>query len=223
MRASRIGILLAPCVVFAGGFVPSASATTVDFNTLTGAYFSNFSSYTENGFTVATKTGNFYVDDGSNIQFGKSVLGNPPPDIFADDQRSGKFAESLTLTKAGGGTFNFDSLQISGFNGLPTYDIAGMMGGSTVYDYAGTLAFGAGGTSGWATLDPGQESQLVTSVTLSFTQPNDTLGQETVDFDNFIVNAAPTGTSPVPEPGSLYLLGSGLLCLGGVIRRRLAA
>jgi hypothetical protein len=206
------------------GLVRGASATTIDFNTLPGAYFSNFTSYTENGFTVATLTGHFYVDDGSNIVLGKSVFGDPPPDIFQDDGMSGQFAESLTLTKAGGGTFTFDSLELNAFNGFPTYAIVGKLNGTQVYDYAGTVAFGSGGADGFTVLNPGEMSQLVTSVTLSFTQPIDPDDVESTDFDNFIVNApAMTAPGPVPEPGSIYLLGSGLLCIGGLLRKRLAA
>lgn len=43
-----------------------------------------------------------------------------------------------------------------------------------------------------------------------------------VGFDEITLGSGTPGTSPVPEPGTFVLLGSGLLALAGAARRRLA-
>ena len=209
--------VLVPALLAATCFVPGASAATIDFNTLPGTYLSNFSSYTENGFTLTTLTGHFYVDDGT-----APLLGDPTPSILSADNLTPERAESLILTKAGGGTFTFDSFQLLATTALPTYEVIGKLGGSKVYDFAGTVVpMPPTLPNDFQALNPGEMSQLVSSVTFKFTQPTDPLNQEDTIFDNFVVDAPATTTSPVPEPGSLYLLGSGLLGIGCVVRRRL--
>ena len=42
------------------------------------------------------------------------------------------------------------------------------------------------------------------------------------DANDFAINAVSLGTSTVPEPGSIMLLGTGLLGVAGALRRRFA-
>ncbi len=215
MRFSRKVFL--PAVVFAASLHHAASATTIDFNTLTGAYESAFTSYTENGFTVATKTGHFYVNTGTNPDFG-----DPAPDIFVADNLSGQTAESLVITQVGGSSFTFTSLDLTSFVVLPSYTLVGMLGSSQVYSLSGpTPTTTTPMMNDFETFNPGVNGQLVTSVVLGFNavDPSDMAG---IDLDNFVLNGA-AAVSPVvtPEPGSMIFVGTAVLSLCGLVRRRL--
>jgi hypothetical protein len=39
---------------------------------------------------------------------------------------------------------------------------------------------------------------------------------------SLLIDPNPPGTSPAPEPGSLLLLGTGMISLAGVVRRRMS-
>lgn len=206
-----------PAVVFAVSLPRPASATTIDFNTLTGAYESAFTSYTENGFTVASKTGHFYVNTGTNPDFG-----NPAPDIFVADNLSGQTAESLVITQVGGGSFTFTSVDLTSFAVLPSYTLVGMLGSSQVYNQTGlTPTTTMPMMNDFETFSPGVNGQLVTSVVLGFNavDPSDMAG---IDLDNFVLNGT-AAVSPVvtPEPGGLVFVGTGIASLCGIVRRRL--
>jgi len=86
-------------------------------------------------------------------------------------------------------------------------------------------------------IDVGHKTNSTVSSTLSweqFTIPfTATSASTTIEFDNLDptsdnsngldnVDLEVAGTSPVPEPSSLLLLGSGLLSLAGFVRRRLS-
>ncbi len=87
-----------------------------------------------------------------------------------------------------------------------------------VNEVAHVWAGSVGGTSlGTVTQGPGDTSDFA-----SFAVPNGFDGQSlfvTADTNDFLVYGM-AGTAPVPEPGTLMLLGSGLLGLGGFVWRR---
>ena len=208
-----------PAVALAASLHHAASATTIDFNTLTGTYESAFTSYTENGFTIATRSGNFYVDPaGVNPSFG-----NPAPDIFAADNLSPTQAESLTVTKVGGGAFTLTSFDLEASNANPNYAIIGSIGTSQVYDVTGSGFMLPATPANLQTYNPGVNALAVTSVVVSFSDVGlDSLNLAGIDLDNFVLNGA-TAVSPVvtPEPGSLVFVGTGIMSLCGIMRRRL--
>ena len=57
-------------------------------------------------------------------------------------------------------------------------------------------------------------------VTSTFSSPGNYFGSQG-NLGNGTLSGLPGGVSPVPEPGSLALMGTGLVCMGGFIRRKL--
>ena len=57
-------------------------------------------------------------------------------------------------------------------------------------------------------------------VSSTFSSPGNYFGSQG-NLGNGTLSGLPGGVSPVPEPGSLALMGTGLVCMGGFIRRKL--
>jgi len=128
---------------------------------------------------------------------------NPPNQIVNIDNLTLKLYDGTTLIFTAFGTF--DDLVTNPGNGITDYLIALDAAQASAFD-AAVLA--AGGFS-----DP--NLRIALDATISF--PNGSAGPESFAFENL-------GTTPpqlVPEPGTLVLLGSGLVGLSG-LRRRLA-
>src|ERR1700682_310009 len=92
-------------VILAGGVIASvpASATTITFSGLTGANGTPVTTYTEAGFTVTSTLGQFFQGQ---------VFGNPIPSLFAGPAQGGPVNDGLDITRNGGGSFNFASIDL---------------------------------------------------------------------------------------------------------------
>ena len=127
--------------------------------------------------------------------------------VFGSDISSGTVAQ-VGYSFFGGTTFGYDvySVHIDGLSGLLT-------AGNTYYLTLG----GANNSTG---------NQLVGwdvnngAATCNFAHNGNDLGGCGLGGEAFTIS---TASAPTPEPGSLLLLGSGMLALAGVLRRKVRA
>ncbi len=196
-------LVVAAAGMLTASLAAHASTITIDFNTLSGANDSIFHSYTENGFTVTSSANSYYVAQGINGTFG-----DPAPDIFTVG------TGTLTITD-GGQPFSLDSFDLGFFYpGSIPYTVTGLNGGESVFSTSGS----ATENSSEAFLPiTGFSSDPLTSLTI-------TLNGASVggaNIDNIVLTTdSPVSSSPVPEPSSFLMLGTGLLGVVGMMRKR---
>jgi hypothetical protein len=170
----------------------AAEATTIDFTGLPGGNGTNFTSWSQNGFTVADQSGGW--------RNGQS-FGNPVSSIF-----SGGSLETVRITRNGGGFFFLDSVDLAdaGSSLGPSYSIslggvAGPSGGDLPRGFTTILNPMNGLAVSWV------------DITMGAVQTS------SYNIDNIVVRAAQS----VPESGStLAMLGLVTAGLVGVRRRR---
>ena len=177
----------------------AAHANTIDFNTLPGNNGDSFASYTEAGFLVQNSAGQYLV--------GK-IYGNPVPSLFSGYDETGASA-SITITAVGGGAFSFLSADLASDGGNSTYAFSGSFNGVPIFPLqTGTVVDG-----GFRTFNSTSPSVQLTSLTI-------TENGRDYNVDNIVVN--PSATAVTPEPSSIALLGTGLLGVAGMLRKRCA-
>jgi hypothetical protein len=190
-----------------------AGATTIDFSNLVGA----------NGDPYA---GTVNIADGFNVQaqpgkwFEAQIFGNPIPSIFAGPIGSpSNSGLALTLGPSGTGTFTFDSVDLACNNGASDCKVGflGLLNGIVVLN-ASTTFPATGSPFGFVTQASGDNTVVMDTLAITVA-PGD--GTTSMNVDNIVVNEARTPPPPVPEPGTVVLLGAGLLGLAS--RRRRAA
>ena len=134
-------------------------------------------------------------------------------------EEAGSLGLPITMTKSGGGTFSFDGFDADQLFINSAAAAAGGFPNASVFDVFITfadasttlLSLGGDGVPSFQTFGVGLDN-VVSAV---FSGRSVTGGPGGIAIDNITVRA---GETPVPEPGTLLLLGAGMAALG---RRRL--
>lgn len=184
----------------------AAHASDINFNGLTGANGSPFTSYTEDGFTVTNSAGQYLVS---------ANFGNPIPSLFSGSGDTGfapaaEGTASVTITANNGGAFTFSSADLSSSQFDGTFSFTGNLNGTAGFSQSGAIITDSGVF----------ETYISTSPALDLTSLTITESGSDFNLDNIMVNTVTTA-AVTPEPSTLVLLGTGLLGLMGAARRRL--
>ena len=205
---SRYALLVALLVML---WATESMAYTIGFDHLTGSNLSAFTSYTENGYTVAATRGQWLE---------AHVFGSPIPAIVAGPIYNP--GESQITVTEGGAQFTFQGLDLtSNVAGGTSYTIAGFLGGVEVLSTS--VVISSINTFETFNTSLSDSLKLVDRLTITGTP-----GSRTTSFniDNIRAGEAlcvgpdPNGCRPVPEPAAILLLGVGLAGIEIWRRRR---
>ena len=213
---------LAIAVAAVVGSAATGFASTITFDTVSGAGNPQMTTLTTQGFTFTS--GHFHaIGDPSLALFGGDISDGT---VYIAEEAGG-LGQPITMTEVGGGAFT-----LNGFDGGPNFmdgaaAAAGGVPNASEIDVVGTL-FGGGpvraaltlnGTSSFQTLSVGGSFVNVTSVT--FSGKSVTGGTGGISLDNIVVNGAVA--APLPTSAGLGILGLvGAAGMSVARRRRLA-
>lgn len=176
---------------------PVTAQQTMTFGSLPGNNGDLFTGpYAEGGFSLSLLSGQICV---------AKAFGNPTPDLFGGPVCSSSTSATLSLTRTGGGLFNFLGADLAAQNGNGSWSFAGLLGGGTSYVAAGSIVDGAIWRN---TVNPGS-GIAVDEVRIALNATGTSF-----NIDNIRTSVA------VPEPGSMMLVATGFFGLVGIRRRR---
>ena len=196
------------------------SATIVSFNTLTESspgsgtrYIGNC--YAESGFIftavgvpcTGSASANTFVAAGANSPF---FGGGSTPSLLLNSPT----ASRISVTRTDGAFFNLTGIRLSPFDGAATTVVfTGIRAGGNV-----TRSLQLSGTQAGFQLFTFADFIGLTAVEISATNQ---FNEPLVKFDDFATASVAVGV--IPEPASFVLMGTGLVGLGVVVRRRARA
>lgn len=202
-----IGLITLPAaranLVTNGTFSPS---TSLGFN---AACTTDTTAYPYGSCSVPSWTGNFEIENGGA---GFSI---PQPD-------PGGATDALILQSLS--TITPSASQVVDFTTTGTYVLTFYLANRSASP-AQTVTVSIDGTTlSGGTIDPAAGSWTLETLTVNETAGNHTLefagAVSSVDQSAFVDDVAINTQSSVPEPGSLMLIGTGLLAFAGCLRRK---
>jgi hypothetical protein len=189
-------VLVVPFAAFAGSSVDFTNSGGTLSGTNSGLTLTGSTLIAANGLGGGLITGNL-----GTVSFSTGVLSG------GTLQMGGTFAAGAAFSITGNGTGGIPNGAIfnGSFTGPVTWTLVTLANGTHNYTLTGSLTgtWYAGGTVNGATV------QLTINTGHGFFN-----GQTTV-------SSGDTNFTAVPEPGTLSLLGTGLIAVGGIVRRKL--
>ena len=196
--------LLVLMTALAMGFIlsTSASATIITFDALTGTEDTDVGSqYAEAGFILTAANGGNLYSWGSEAGDWGGYTGSA---ALFNESYSG-----TVLTSADGSLFDLNSVDISETFMAYPYEAELSITGMDAQGYTVTMDITLDGDFGYEAIIPGEDFTRLVSATF-YTENGDDY-----QIDNINVSA-----SAVPLPGAFMILGSGLLAVAAIVRKK---
>jgi hypothetical protein len=201
-KPERSAVRLAALALFVAVPFATVHAQTITFAGLAGVNHSPFTSYSEAGFSIV-----------ANRMCRGMAVGSPVPSAVGGAAcNSGEPYSSMIITRLGGATFQFLSIDLASSFGNSTYLTEGFLGAVSLYGQGGVFTAPVGSLGQFGTVNNANAAVFIDRLELSFDTNS---AQSSHYIDNIRMSA-----TTVPEPTTLALIGVGLSVLAGARYRR---